>query len=102
MLQYNIIIPHTRISVRALTSLETEQETPYKEYIGMRAAVETVLRRRALQCSFSSVFHVKSANNSYKEGKKFEKIFVNFVGGPMVVMGFIGAVEFVRRRKFSA
>ena len=61
-------------------------------------AIQGVLQRRAIQCSFSSVFHVKSTG-SYKEGKEFERIFINFVGLPLGVMGVLGSLELMRRRR---
>ena len=61
------------------------------------AAAKTILQRRAIQCSFSSVFHVKSTG-SYKQGKEFENIFIKFVGLPIVLMGSVGMVELARRR----
>ena len=63
-------------------------------------SIQTLLQRRAIQCSFSSVFHVKSTG-SYKQGKEFERIFVGYVGGPLVLMGVVGCLEFTRRRYAS-
>ena len=59
-----------------------------------RTTARKVLQNRALQCSFTSVFHIKKTANSVeslKEAKKVEDIFLKAVGFPMFAMGFIGA-----------
>mmetsp|Transcript_15280 Transcript_15280/g.20882 ORF Transcript_15280/g.20882 Transcript_15280/m.20882 type:complete len:81 (-) Transcript_15280:395-637(-) len=50
-----------------------------------------VLQRRAIQCSFSSVFHLKNSGMAYKESKEAEKIFLTAVALPLACMGFAGA-----------
>ena len=58
------------------------------------AAARKVLQNRALQCSFTSVFHIKKTANSVealKEAKRVEDIWLKAVGYPMFAMGFIGA-----------
>jgi hypothetical protein len=57
-------------------------------------SAKAVLQNRALQCSFSSVFHIrKTATNakSFREAKQVESIFLNAVGVPMACMAALGA-----------
>ena len=58
------------------------------------------LQRRAIQCSFSSVFHIRNANNGKltKESQIAESIFIKSVAMPLFAMGFIGSVVFIRRK----
>lgn len=56
-------------------------------------SARTVLQNRALQCSFSSVFHLRktaTCNESLRESKRAESIFVNAVGIPMACMVTLG------------
>ena len=39
------------------------------------AAALNVLQRRAIQCSFSSVFHIRKANGGEKESQAAKTIF---------------------------
>ena len=58
------------------------------------SVAQKVLQNRALQCSFSSVFHIKktaTTAEAMKEAKDVERIFLNAVGAPMVFMGILGA-----------
>eukprot|EP00554_Chaetoceros_debilis_P016105 CAMPEP_0194118056 /NCGR_PEP_ID=MMETSP0150-20130528/33957_1 /TAXON_ID=122233 /ORGANISM="Chaetoceros debilis, Strain MM31A-1" /LENGTH=66 /DNA_ID=CAMNT_0038809301 /DNA_START=87 /DNA_END=287 /DNA_ORIENTATION=+ len=62
----------------------------------MSTPAKAVLQNRALQCSFSSVFHIKKAANSakaFKEAREAEDIFLKAVGLPMVFMGSIGGIS---------
>ena len=57
------------------------------------SVAKKVLQNRALQCSFTSVFHIKkTATNvkTYQEAKQVENIFIKAVGYPMFGMGLIG------------
>jgi hypothetical protein len=54
------------------------------------SAAQTVLQSRALQCSFSSVFHLRRAGMAKKEVSFVENLFVGTVGFPLVVMGAAG------------
>lgn len=58
------------------------------------SSARQVLQRRAIQCSFSSVFHLRncagSEPNAMKEAKNAERIFFRAVALPMYFMGFIG------------
>jgi hypothetical protein len=51
------------------------------------SAAHKVLRTRALQCSFSSVFHLRNAGMPAPQAKQIENMFVGTVGLPLVVMG---------------
>ena len=53
-----------------------------------------VLQRRAIQCSFSSVFHVSRAGGSAKQAETFENIFLLGVGVPVFGMGVLGYLKF--------
>ena len=58
-------------------------------------AAQKTLQRRAIQCSFSSVFHLKNAGASMKESKQAEQIFLSAVGFPLVLMGSIGGASII-------
>ncbi len=62
-------------------------------------AAKKVLQNRAIQCSFTSVFHIKrtAGNNveALREAKQVEDIFLKAVGYPMFGMGFIGIGTFL-------
>lgn len=64
------------------------------------SAAQTVLQRRAIQCSFSSVFHIRNANGGAitKESQTAEKIFTRAVAWPLLVMGILGGGAFVKRQ----
>ncbi len=72
---------------------------PPKLEMSSTATAKAVLRNRALQCSFSSVFHIKkAAGNSAKamrEAREAENIFLKAVGAPMVFMGAVGGVSWL-------
>ena len=53
-------------------------------------AARQVLQTRALQCSFSSVFHLRKAGMSAQEAKKVENLFITSVGLPLVAIGATG------------
>ena len=63
------------------------------------SAAQQTLQRRAIQCSFSSVFHIRNANGGIinQESKVAEKIFTRAVAWPLVVMGTLGAGVVIRR-----
>ena len=50
----------------------------------------TVLRTRALQCSFSSVFHLRRAGMGPKDADFVERLFVATVALPIVFIGGAG------------
>jgi hypothetical protein len=54
------------------------------------SAASRVLQKRALQCSFSSVFHLKKAGMNSVEAKNVEQLFMGAVGGPLLAMGAVG------------
>jgi hypothetical protein len=49
-----------------------------------------VLRSRALQCSFSSVFHLRRAGMNKDEAKLVENVFLGSVGLPLVLLTVTG------------
>ncbi len=62
------------------------------------AAAKKVLQNRALQCSFTSVFHIKkTAKNAkaFQEARKNEEIFMKAVGYPIFGMGALGLGAFL-------
>ena len=63
------------------------------------AAAQTI-QRRAIQCSFSSVFHLRNAGAGRKEAQEAERIFFNAVAVPMGIMGLIGGAAFVHKSLF--
>eukprot|EP00956_Cyclotella_meneghiniana_P002318 scaffold2613_cov63-Cyclotella_meneghiniana.AAC.1 len=56
------------------------------------SSAQTVLQRRAIQCSFSSVFHIRDANGGKitQESRTAERIFTRAVAWPLCVMGLFG------------
>ena len=54
------------------------------------SAARRMIERRALQCSFSSVFHLKKAGMPTQQAKEIEHLFVMTVGLPLVFMGTTG------------
>lgn len=56
-------------------------------------AAKKLLQNRALQCSFTSVFHIRKTANTVKalqEAKRNERIFLRAVGYPIFGMGALG------------
>jgi hypothetical protein len=49
-----------------------------------------VLRSRALQCSFSSVFHLRRAGMQKDDAKLVENVFLGLVGVPLVILTVTG------------
>jgi hypothetical protein len=49
-----------------------------------------VLRSRALQCSFSSIFHLRRAGMQKDDAKLVENVFLGFVGLPLVLLTVTG------------
>jgi hypothetical protein len=49
-----------------------------------------MLQRRALQCSFTSVFHLEKAGIGSRQAKEIENLFVGAVGVPLVIIGASG------------
>jgi hypothetical protein len=64
------------------------------------SAAQNVLQRRAIQCSFSSVFHIRNANGGAitKESQAAEAIFTRAVIWPLCAMGILGGGVAVKRR----
>lgn len=71
------------------------------------SSARQILQRRAIQCSFSSVFHLRNTviNNSttdtkqaaaaaMKQVKDVERIFITAVALPVYFMGFVGALAY--------
>ena len=59
------------------------------------SAARQVLRTRALQCSFSSVFHLRRAGMNAKDATYIENLFIITVGVPIVIIGVTGACCYV-------
>jgi hypothetical protein len=66
------------------------------------SAAYNVLQRRAIQCSFSSVFHIRNANGGVatKESRAAEDIFTRAVIWPLCAMGIMGGGVAAKRRFF--
>lgn len=62
------------------------------------SSARQVLQRRAIQCSFSSVFHLRNCSaggtSAMKEAKNAERIFFRAVALPVYAMGVIGVVAY--------
>jgi hypothetical protein len=58
----------------------------------MTSPAYKVLQARALQCSFSSVFHLKRTGMNPQQAAFLERVFLGAVGGPLLVLGFSGFV----------
>jgi len=56
------------------------------------SAARNILQRRALQCSFSSVFHLKDAGMGRQQANFIENLFLGSVGVPIVILGATGFV----------
>ena len=54
------------------------------------SAAREVLQRRAMQCSFSSIFHLRRAGMQAKDAEFTENLFVGTVGVPLLLMGLTG------------
>lgn len=65
----------------------------------MTSPAYKVLQARALQCSFSSVFHLRRTGMDQKQAAFLENVFIGAVGGPLFVLGFTGfvAMNFSKR-----
>jgi hypothetical protein len=65
----------------------------------VQSSAQTVLQRRAIQCSFSSVFHIRNANGGEmtQESREAERIFTRAVAWPLGVMGLVGTAAFLKR-----
>lgn len=49
-----------------------------------------MLQKRAVQCSFSSVYHLRSAGMDNKNATLAETIFLSVVGVPLAILGASG------------
>jgi hypothetical protein len=58
-----------------------------------------VLRTRALQCSFSSVYHLRRAGMSAKDADLVENIFACSVGLPLLCLGAAGLLALFRKEE---
>jgi hypothetical protein len=56
------------------------------------SAAAKVLQARALQCSFSSVFHLRRAGMSKQDADFCENLFIGAVGVPLALTGLAGIV----------
>jgi hypothetical protein len=54
------------------------------------SAAAQVLRSRALQCSFSSVFHLKRAGMNKDDANFVENLFIGTVALPLMLLGATG------------
>jgi hypothetical protein len=66
------------------------------------SSARKVLQRRAIQCSFSSVFHLRNCappnTTAMKEAKNAERLFFRAVAIPMYAMGVIGVAAYGHRQ----
>jgi hypothetical protein len=62
----------------------------------MSVSAGQVLCTRALQCSFSSVFHLRRAGMNAKDATYIEHLFVATVGLPIALMGAAGLCRFLQ------
>jgi hypothetical protein len=63
-----------------------------------QSAARRVIQARALQCSFSSVFHLRSAG--MKEAAEAERLFLVAIGIPMAALGASGLWHSVKNNKW--
>ena len=75
--------------------------SPATAAVASSSSARQILQRRAIQCSFSSVFHLRNTvvNNStdktaIKQVKDVERIFITAVALPVYFMGFVGALAY--------
>ena len=59
----------------------------------------SLLQRRALQCSFSSVFHLRGAGMNAKDAKFVETVFKGAVVFPSLAMGVLGLGLMLQKEK---
>lgn len=62
------------------------------------SAAGKVLRTRALQCSFSSVFHLRRAGMEKKDADFVENLFVATVAAPIALIGGAGFFAMMLRK----
>jgi hypothetical protein len=56
----------------------------------LKSPAARMLQRRAIQCSFSSVFHLRASGMQPREAKLAETVFLSVVGLPLAVLGVTG------------
>lgn len=56
----------------------------------LKSPAARMLQRRAIQCSFSSVLHLRAAGMQPREANLAETVFLSVVGLPLAVMGATG------------
>lgn len=63
----------------------------------MKSAAETTLIRRAVSCSFSSIFHLKNSGMPPKQFRSIARSFTVLVIGPLLVFGAVGVFKVAQR-----
>lgn len=64
----------------------------------VKSASGKLLQRRAIQCSFSSVFHLRGTGEGGVGGKShqdIEQLFLTSVGIPLGIMGIAGCASVI-------
>jgi hypothetical protein len=65
----------------------------------VNSAARRMIQRRALQCSFSSVFHLQKAGMEAGQAKEIENLFVATVGVPLVAIGASGVFFYAVKKE---
>eukprot|EP00546_Thalassionema_frauenfeldii_P009012 CAMPEP_0178916648 /NCGR_PEP_ID=MMETSP0786-20121207/12773_1 /TAXON_ID=186022 /ORGANISM="Thalassionema frauenfeldii, Strain CCMP 1798" /LENGTH=67 /DNA_ID=CAMNT_0020590041 /DNA_START=64 /DNA_END=267 /DNA_ORIENTATION=+ len=63
-----------------------------------RTAAGRLIQRRGLQCSFSSVFHLRSGGMGNEDAKFIENMFLGSVGAPLAFLGAAGLVAYTTKK----
>lgn len=72
----------------------SESESAQRSIVfGVTMSAARVLQKRAVQCSFSSVFHLRKAGMEGRQAKQVENVFIGVVAVPLAFMG-LGGVWF--------
>lgn len=65
---------------------------------GAVSATAQILQRRAIQCSFSSIFHLRNSGVcGQREAAEAEKIFFRAVVVPLGIMGLVGSAAYAQK-----
>jgi hypothetical protein len=56
----------------------------------LKSPAAKLLQRRAIQCSFSSVFYLRSSGMPAPQARLCENVFLGAVGVPLALLGVTG------------
>mmetsp|Transcript_40518 Transcript_40518/g.53335 ORF Transcript_40518/g.53335 Transcript_40518/m.53335 type:complete len:90 (-) Transcript_40518:176-445(-) len=85
-------------SAKYIGKFQQQNKQEMNNILKVRGKAEDVLRRRALSCSFSSVFHLKKAGLSDKD---FAKVIRLFKVGIILPMGLLTAGVVIKKSELG-